>query len=154
MIVFWTLLVAACAWVPTTRVERFASSAVEAVRVHRAWSSLTRRANPRGTYSATIGTAMFLPDQRIRVSVGDDGHGLIELDGLVTFEDTFRFWKNETIGGEDTRWVCVFNERLLSELRRWRCTIGDFSFDSRRNQAGVSIRLPFRKIRILLRHTP
>ena len=103
--------------------------------------------HPRGVYAAEVQTPPILKSQHIRVIVEDASKGRIELKGLVNLNGTFAYWVDDAV----KTWQCEFSSNTLRELQRWKCNVGGFSYDARRNEAHLELSLPMRRIGVTLR---
>ena len=93
---------------------------------------------PAGTYEAHVRVPL-VPAQQIRVVTPYQqrrGTGLLVLRGTVSLREEFRF--NPRPGG----WSVFFGETVLRALRRYRCQLVDFGYDSTTDVASVTIKMP------------
>lgn len=99
---------------------------------------------PSGTYSTKIMALPFRP-QTVRVDIEYDGRGRLSMRGFLTLTDTFHY-RYDVYNG----WTCDLGDVTRCELRRWHCSLDEFHYDSTRNEAQLTIRLPIRTIRLVL----
>lgn len=92
--------------------------------------------SPSGAYHARVRTVITQP-QDITVVTTRPWRARLELRGPVHFDGEFTF---EHVRGE---WRAQFSPAMERLLRRYRCHMERFEYDATRDEAFVTIHLPF-----------